>query len=172
MRSGRRPPRSSRSTPTRATSTIERFVMVHDCGTTVNPKLVEGQVRGGLAQGFGAALMEELRYDPDTGQLRQRHDDGLLRADGRRPAADRAAAHRGAVAGDAVRRPGGGGGGDHPAGGGGGQRHLRRAQDFGVEINRLPLTPESVWRALRPRAGRAGAPRPIRPLVRWRRARP
>ena len=49
--------------------TIEKFVMVHDCGTPVNPKLIEGQVRGGLVQGLGAALGEELRYDPDTGQL-------------------------------------------------------------------------------------------------------
>ena len=48
---------------------IERFVMVHDCGTPVNPTAIEGQVRGALAQGFGAALAEELRYDPDTGQL-------------------------------------------------------------------------------------------------------
>ncbi|MEQ9692374.1 MAG: xanthine dehydrogenase family protein molybdopterin-binding subunit, partial [Bauldia litoralis] len=48
---------------------IERFVMVHDCGIAVNPMLVEGQVRGALVQGLGAALTEELRYDPETGQL-------------------------------------------------------------------------------------------------------
>ena len=48
---------------------IERFVMVHDCGTAVNPMIVEGQVRGALVQGFGAALGEELRYDGETGQL-------------------------------------------------------------------------------------------------------
>jgi carbon-monoxide dehydrogenase large subunit len=48
---------------------IERFVMVHDCGTVVNPLLVEGQVRGALVQGIGAALNEELRYDGETGQL-------------------------------------------------------------------------------------------------------
>nr|WP_278436917.1 xanthine dehydrogenase family protein molybdopterin-binding subunit [Brucella anthropi] len=48
---------------------IERFVMVHDCGTVVNPLLVEGQVRGALVQGLGAALNEELRYDRETGQL-------------------------------------------------------------------------------------------------------
>lgn len=48
---------------------IERFVMVHDCGTVVNPLLVEGQVRGALVQGLGAALSEELRYDSETGQL-------------------------------------------------------------------------------------------------------
>ena len=33
--------------------------MVHDCGTPLNPKLIEGQVRGGLAQGLGQALGEE-----------------------------------------------------------------------------------------------------------------
>lgn len=48
---------------------VERFVMVHDGGTVVNPIVVEGQVRGALMQGFGAALAEELRYDQDTGQL-------------------------------------------------------------------------------------------------------
>ncbi len=48
---------------------VERFVMVHDCGAPVNPMIVDGQVLGGLAQGFGQAVMEELRYDPETGQL-------------------------------------------------------------------------------------------------------
>ncbi|WP_306051040.1 xanthine dehydrogenase family protein molybdopterin-binding subunit [Oceaniradius stylonematis] len=48
---------------------IERFVLVHDCGVPVNPMLVEGQVRGALVQGLGAALSEELRYDGETGQL-------------------------------------------------------------------------------------------------------
>jgi carbon-monoxide dehydrogenase large subunit len=48
---------------------VEKLVMVHDCGTPVNPKLIEGQVRGGLAQGLGAALGEELRYEGESGQL-------------------------------------------------------------------------------------------------------
>lgn len=48
---------------------IERFVMAHDSGVSINPAIVEGQVMGGLAQGFGAALSEELRYDDETGQL-------------------------------------------------------------------------------------------------------
>ena len=48
---------------------VERFVMAHDCGVVVNPPLVDGQVRGGLVQGLGAALAEELRYDKSTGQL-------------------------------------------------------------------------------------------------------
>jgi carbon-monoxide dehydrogenase large subunit len=48
---------------------IERFVLAHDCGRQVNPTLVEGQLHGGLAQGLGAGLYEELRYDRETGQL-------------------------------------------------------------------------------------------------------
>lgn len=47
---------------------IERYVVVEDCGTMVNPTIVEGQVRGGVAQGIAAALYEELAYTPD-GQL-------------------------------------------------------------------------------------------------------
>ena len=41
----------------------------YDFGTVINPLLVEGQVRGALVQGLGAALSEELRYDAETGQL-------------------------------------------------------------------------------------------------------
>jgi aerobic carbon-monoxide dehydrogenase large subunit len=42
---------------------IERYVIVYDVGKAVNPKLVEGQIAGGLAQGIGGALLEEFRYD-------------------------------------------------------------------------------------------------------------
>lgn len=42
--------------------------VVHDGGTLINPKLVEEQIRGGVVQGLGAALLEEIRYDAD-GQL-------------------------------------------------------------------------------------------------------
>jgi carbon-monoxide dehydrogenase large subunit len=46
---------------------VEDYVVVHDCGTIVNPTIVEGQIHGGVAQGLGAALMEEVLYD-DQGQ--------------------------------------------------------------------------------------------------------
>ncbi|MDA8309908.1 MAG: xanthine dehydrogenase family protein molybdopterin-binding subunit [Actinomycetota bacterium] len=42
---------------------LRRFVAVDDCGTVVNPTIVEGQVHGGLAQGIAQALFEEVRYD-------------------------------------------------------------------------------------------------------------
>jgi carbon-monoxide dehydrogenase large subunit len=44
------------------------YVVVHDCGRVVNPVLVDGQIHGGVAQGMGNALMEELVYDA-SGQL-------------------------------------------------------------------------------------------------------
>ncbi len=48
---------------------ILRYVVAHDCGRPVNPTVVDGQVRGGVMQGIGGALYEELVYD-ETGQLR------------------------------------------------------------------------------------------------------
>ncbi len=41
------------------------FHTVRDCGTMLNPMIVEGQAHGGIAQGIGAALMEEFGYDED-----------------------------------------------------------------------------------------------------------
>lgn len=47
---------------------INRYVAVDDCGTILNPMIVEGQVHGGVAQGLGQALWEQAVYD-DNGQL-------------------------------------------------------------------------------------------------------
>jgi carbon-monoxide dehydrogenase large subunit len=53
--------------------TILRYVGVHDCGRIVNPRLVEGQIMGGIAQGLGQALTEDAVYSPEgqplTGSL-------------------------------------------------------------------------------------------------------
>jgi carbon-monoxide dehydrogenase large subunit len=48
--------------------TLLTCVAVHDCGRPINPMIVEGQLHGGIAQGIGSALYEELVYD-DAGQL-------------------------------------------------------------------------------------------------------
>jgi 2-furoyl-CoA dehydrogenase large subunit len=42
---------------------IEKYASVHDVGTQLNPKIVEGQIHGGFVHGLGAALFEELAYD-------------------------------------------------------------------------------------------------------------
>ena len=47
---------------------IKRYVAVDDCGKVINPMIVDGQVQGGIAQGLGQALLEEVVYDED-GQL-------------------------------------------------------------------------------------------------------
>ena len=47
---------------------IRKYVVVHDCGTVINPLLVEGQIHGGVAQGIGNAFYEQLVFDHD-GQL-------------------------------------------------------------------------------------------------------
>jgi carbon-monoxide dehydrogenase large subunit len=48
---------------------IVKYVSVDDCGNVVNPLLVDGQVQGGVAQGAAQALLEEIIYDTQTGQL-------------------------------------------------------------------------------------------------------
>jgi carbon-monoxide dehydrogenase large subunit len=47
---------------------VDRYVVAEDCGALVNPMIVEGQVRGGVAQGIGAALFERVVYDGE-GQI-------------------------------------------------------------------------------------------------------
>jgi carbon-monoxide dehydrogenase large subunit len=47
---------------------VRRVVVVEDCGRVINPLIVEGQALGGVAQGIGAALLEEIVYGED-GQL-------------------------------------------------------------------------------------------------------
>lgn len=39
------------------------YLIVHDCGTLINPLIVEGQIAGGIAQGIGGAILEEFHYD-------------------------------------------------------------------------------------------------------------
>ena len=46
--------------------TIEDYIVVHDCGTMINPALVEGQIHGAVAQGIAGAMYEHFQYDSDT----------------------------------------------------------------------------------------------------------
>ncbi len=47
---------------------ILRYIVVEDCGTVINPLIVDGQVHGGVAQGIGGTMLEHLDYD-EAGQL-------------------------------------------------------------------------------------------------------
>jgi aerobic carbon-monoxide dehydrogenase large subunit len=54
--------------PDTAEVRVLRYAVVHDCGRLINPRIVEGQIHGGVAQGIGGALYERLIYD-EHGQL-------------------------------------------------------------------------------------------------------
>ncbi len=136
---------------------VERFVMVHDCGQPVNPKLVDGQVQGALAQGFGQAVMEELRYDADTGQLvNGTMLDYFMPTSADVPEFELLHTY--------VKSPGTPFGvrgvgeiGTIPGGATIANALCDALADFGVEINRLPLTPELVWEALEQAKATEGA---------------
>ncbi|HTN80332.1 MAG TPA: xanthine dehydrogenase family protein molybdopterin-binding subunit [Acidimicrobiales bacterium] len=57
---------------------IERYIVVEDCGALINPAIVEGQVRGGVAQGIGAVLLERSAYDENAQFLAGTFMDYLL----------------------------------------------------------------------------------------------
>jgi aerobic carbon-monoxide dehydrogenase large subunit len=59
---------------------IVDYVIVEDCGTMVNPMIVEGQTLGGAAQGIGTALLEEMRFDGNGQPLAATLADYLLPA--------------------------------------------------------------------------------------------
>ena len=54
--------------PRTFTLEVLKYIVVHDCGTVINPLILGGQIRGGVAQGIGNAFYEQLMFDED-GQL-------------------------------------------------------------------------------------------------------
>ncbi|MDA0664674.1 MAG: xanthine dehydrogenase family protein molybdopterin-binding subunit [Proteobacteria bacterium] len=69
--------------PETGSVSIDRYIMVHDCGTPVNPMLVEAQLQGGVVHGLGQAFSEHVIYDKETGQVLSGSflDYGMPRAD-------------------------------------------------------------------------------------------
>ena len=57
---------------------VRRFLAVDDCGTVINPLIVEGQIHGGLTEGFAIAFMQEIQYDADGNNLNTNFTDYLL----------------------------------------------------------------------------------------------
>ncbi|MHA1570628.1 MAG: xanthine dehydrogenase family protein molybdopterin-binding subunit [Alphaproteobacteria bacterium] len=55
--------------PQTGVTRIERYVVVDDVGTVMNPLLLEGQIQGGVVQGIGQVMMEEVVFEPENGQL-------------------------------------------------------------------------------------------------------
>jgi aerobic carbon-monoxide dehydrogenase large subunit len=57
---------------------VRRFLAIDDCGVIINPMIVEGQVHGGLAEGFAIAFMQEIRYDEEGNHLNTNLTDYLI----------------------------------------------------------------------------------------------
>jgi len=69
--------------PATGETAIDRYTVVDDCGLPINPMICEGQIHGGIAQGIGQALIENVVYDRGSGQLLSGSymDYGMPRAD-------------------------------------------------------------------------------------------
>jgi aerobic carbon-monoxide dehydrogenase large subunit len=57
---------------------LRRFIVVEDCGTILNPLVVDGQVRGGVVQGIGSAMFEHFIYDAECQPLTTNFADYLM----------------------------------------------------------------------------------------------
>jgi carbon-monoxide dehydrogenase large subunit len=135
---------------------VDRLHAVDDVGVAVNPLTLEGQLHGSVAQGLGEALVEEVVYERDSGQLVSGSfmDYGMPRADNMPGVLESELAlvptstnllgvKGGAEAGNC---------GAPPA-----ILHaiLDALAPLGVEDIQLPATPERVWRAIREAKGTA-----------------
>ena len=130
----------------------ERIWLLYDVGRVVNPAMVAGQIEGGIAQGLGGALLEELRYD-ETGQLLSgSFMDYLLPGAADVPRL----VHRNLDRSPSPRNPlGVKGVGEVGIAGVGGAIANAVADALGdadAEADGLPLTPERVWARARARA--------------------
>lgn len=126
---------------------VLRYVVVHDCGRVLNPMIVDGQVRGGVAQGLGAALLEEAAYDEGGQPQAATYMDYLLPTAGEVPQV--AVVHVETPAPNPEGVKGTGEGGTVPVAAvlcSAIEDALRPAR---VWLDRLPVTPERLWRALR-----------------------
>ena len=84
---------------------VRRFYALDDCGTRINPMIIEGQIHGGLTEAFGIAMGQEIHYD-EQGNVHDRLADGLLPADRGRDAALGDRLHHHALAASSDRRQG------------------------------------------------------------------
>lgn len=120
-----------------------RYVVGEDCGHMINPAIVEGQIAGGVVQGIGGALLEELAYDSDGNPVATTFMDYLLPTATEVPVIEYAHVET---------APGPGPGGYKGVGEGGAigapPAVVNAVADalapFGVTITRTPLTPAAI----------------------------
>jgi carbon-monoxide dehydrogenase large subunit len=139
---------------------VLRYVVAEDCGRIVNPMIVDGQVHGGVAQGIGAALLEEVVYNEDGQLLTGSLMDYLVPSACEIP--DMQVAHVESVSPSTL----GGYRGMGEGGTIGAPAAIANAVSdalapLGIGISELPVTPERLFRLLRA-ANQLGQPAPSR----------
>ena len=123
------------------------YVVAEDCGTMINPMLVEGQIRGGVAQGIGTAMCEEIPYDENGQPLAATFLDYHLPAAFEMPDIRIGHLYTPAVATEyGVKGMGEGGAVAPPAAIANAVRDALAS--LGVEVNETPLTPARVRAAI------------------------
>ena len=124
------------------------FAVAEDCGTMVNPMIVEGQIRGGVVQGIGTALYEEIHYDEAGQPLAGTLADYLLPGAAELPAIKIGHLHTPAAATEyGMKGMGEGGAVAPPAAIANAVRDALAA--LGAEVNETPITPRRVLAAIR-----------------------
>ncbi len=130
------------------TGRILKYWIADDCGTRLNPANVEGMTQGGVAQGVGAALLEECVYDDDGQLLTSTFMDYLLPTVYEVPMTEKTALVH-AVAVHAARREGRGRGRDAHHAGGDHVRDQRRARcRSACRCREVPASPRRLWELL------------------------
>ena len=131
----------------------ERIWLVYDVGRVVNPAMVAGQIEGGVAQGLGGALLEELRYDESGQLLSGSFMDYLLPGANDVPAIRHLDLRRSPSPRNPLGVKGAGEIGVAGIGGAIANAVADALGDADAETDCLPLTPDRVWARVRSRAG-------------------
>ena len=127
---------------------LDDYAVAHDCGTVVNPMLVEGQIMGGAVQGLGGILCEAIAYDANGQLLSGSLMDYALPAAGDVPAIKIAHQHSPSPLNPlGVKGVGEGGAVAPPAAVANAVCDALAA--FGVEVNATPIRPENLVGAMR-----------------------
>ena len=134
---------------------LEKYAIAYDIGKAINPLLVAGQLQGGLAQGIGGALLEELAYSPDGQLLAGTFMDYLLPTSQEVPDPVLAILETTPSPLTPLGVKGAGEGGCTGAGGCIANAVADALAPLGVEVRRLPLSPANVLAAVEQAAARA-----------------
>jgi aerobic carbon-monoxide dehydrogenase large subunit len=127
---------------------VRRFVAVDDCGVVINPMIVEGQIHGGLTEGYAMAFMQEIKYDESGNNLNTNFTEYLVPT-----ALETPHWETGNTVTPSPHHPIGAKGVGESPNVGSPQAFVNAVMDalapLGITHIDMPLTREKVWRAIR-----------------------